>query len=238
MQKVIVITGASRGLGEGMAAYFHAQGHKLGLCARHRPSLTGAKICSCALDISDAVAVAQFADEVTATLGEIDLWINNAGLIEPIQPLTQIDTAAFERIFQVNVMGVLHASRAYLARRQQTDGVLINISSGAAQRGYAGWGAYCASKAAVDRLSEALAAEQSKVRVYAVAPGVIDTDMQGAIRRCDATDFPNVEYFRQLKRDEAFNSPQWVAKSLWDIAFGAQASSQSVVLRVADEKQR
>lgn len=81
-------------------------------------------------------------------------------------------------------------------------------------------GAYCASKAAVEQLTAVVGAEEPGIRAYAVAPGVVDTDMQAEIRATPAERFPQVERFHQLKRDDAFNSPAWVARQLLDLAFG------------------
>jgi NAD(P)-dependent dehydrogenase (short-subunit alcohol dehydrogenase family) len=116
-------------------------------------------------------------------------------------------------------------------------GVLVNITSGAALGGYAGWGAYCMGKAAVDRLTECVQLEEASLglRAYAVAPGVIDTDMQRTVRALDEERFPLVEKFRQLKRDEAFNSPAWVARKLLAIAFDPAARPEKVVVRVPPE---
>ena len=107
---------------------------------------------------------------------------------------------------------------------------------------YEGWAAYCASKAAVDQLSRVLAAEEAGhgLRVVALAPGVVDTDMQSAIRATDAYRFPSVERFHALKADEAFNSPAWVADRILELTAAAMpgwamAQPDRAVLRVPDE---
>ena len=114
--------------------------------------------------------------------------------------------------------------------------MLVNITSGAATKPYEGWAAYCASKAAVDHATRVVAAEEAEagLRAHAVAPGVVDTDMQAAIRATPADRFPEVERFVQLKRDEAYNSPAWVADHILGLAFG-DAPPTDVVLRVPDE---
>jgi len=238
--KVIVITGASRGLGAGMADYCAEQGMRLGLCARTVPNVPeGAQAVTSAVDVTDPQALNRFTAEVESAFGAIDLWINNAGVLEPIAPLRDIDPAAFARLLNINVLGVMQGSQSYVQhrRRHGGGGVLINISSGAAKRAYAGWSAYCASKAAVDQLSEVLSLEEADqgLRVYAVEPGVIDTAMQEAIRATSADNFPKVEKFHQLKAQGQFNSPAFVARELLALAFAPARRSDDVVQRVANE---
>jgi benzil reductase ((S)-benzoin forming) len=236
--RTAVITGASRGLGAGIAKAFSRAGLKLGLCARSAPVLDdGDTVVSRQLDVTDQTAVFRFADEVSERLGPIDLWINNAGVLEPIAFVRALDSEALMKHLAINVAGVLHGTRAYLRHLDGRDGVLMNISSGASTKGYAGWGAYCAGKAAVDRLTECVAAEESALRAYAVAPGVIDTDMQKLIRSKTAEEFPNVEKFRDLKKNDAFNTVGYVAQHLLAIAFDAGARPDEVVLRLPPEKQ-
>ena len=115
--------------------------------------------------------------------------------------------------------------------------MLVNISSGAALRGRAGWAAYCAGKAAVDRITESvqLEEEDAGLRAHAVAPGVVDTDMQVQIRATPPDVFPDVEQFHDLKRRDAFSSPAFVADRLLDLAFEPAHRPDAVVLRLPPE---
>src|SRR5690606_4735570 len=155
--KTVVITGASRGIGAGLAEEFARRGARLGLCARRAPVLAESDtVVAEQLDVRDAAAVERFGARVEERLGAIDLWINNAGVLDPIGPLREADPADLARHIEINVLGVMYGSRWYCRHRRRVGGggVLINVSSGAGRRGYHGWGAYCAGKAAVDRLSE------------------------------------------------------------------------------------
>ena len=247
-----MITGASRGLGAGMAERLAARGVDLGLCARHEPdppasaatgpgSGPGAGVVTAvtaAVDVTDATAVDAFCAAVVERFGSIDLWVNNAGLLAPIAPLRDADPGELRANVEANVVGVMYGSAAFVRHVRSRDGggVLVNISSGAATKAYEGWAAYCASKAAVDHLTRVVAAEEADagLRAFAVAPGVVDTGMQEAIRASSPDRFPAVGRFQEMKRDGAFNSPAWVADHILDL-LDDPAADRPLVQRVPDE---
>jgi NAD(P)-dependent dehydrogenase (short-subunit alcohol dehydrogenase family) len=226
----------------------------LGLCARHRPRLVartrptaqGGHIVSSetpvlsAVDVTDRAALERFADSVVARFGRIDLWVNNAGLLGPIAPLALADAGEVARTIEVNVTGVANGSSVFAAhvRERPGRGVLINISSGAGTKPYEGWAAYCASKAAVDQLTRVVALEEARhdLLAYAVSPGLVDTEMQVAIRGADASWFPERERFRRAAEQHRFNSPAWVAEHILVVAFGPERP-ESVTLRIPEQPQ-
>jgi NAD(P)-dependent dehydrogenase (short-subunit alcohol dehydrogenase family) len=212
---VAVITGASRGIGAGLATHFADRGLRLGLCGRKRPeSPPGADAVRVALDVADAAAVDRLVDEVVARFGRIDLWVNNAGVLDPIGPLADADPTALDRHVATNILGVMHGTAAFArhVRSRPGGGSLVNVSSGAASAPYRGWAAYCASKAAVDMLTDVVGLEEvdSGLLAFAVAPGVVDTDMQALIRATPERQFPDVDRFRRLGGEGAFVTPGWV----------------------------
>lgn len=184
-------------------------------------------------DVTDPDAMVGFAEAAFGRFGRVDLWINNAGIVDPVGPLRDASAADLRRNVDVNVLGVLHGSQAYLrqlhARNQR--GVLLNVSSGAGRNPYRGWGVYCASKAAVDRLSEVLALEEEgRVRVLSVAPGVVDTQMQSTLRGQSQDTFPDVERFQQLHAEGQLRTPRDAAQRLLEVAFDPEQTE--VCLRV------
>jgi NAD(P)-dependent dehydrogenase (short-subunit alcohol dehydrogenase family) len=237
-----------------MAVHFAASGLHLGLCARHRPRLVartrptaqGGHILSseapllAAVDVTDRDALARFADAVVARFGRIDLWINNAGLLGPIEPLALADGSEVARVIEVNVIGVANGSSVFAAhvRQRPGRGVLVNLSSGAATKAYEGWAAYCASKAAVDQLTRVVALEEARhdLCAYSVSPGIVDTEMQTAIRAADPASFPERDRFRRFAELQQFNAPGWVADHILRLAFGPDRP-ESVTLRVPDQPQ-
>lgn len=236
--RVAVVTGASRGLGAGLVARFAEAGLAVGACARTIPALApGSPGVARSVDVGDAAAVDRFATEVVAALGPIDLWVNDAGVLEPMGPLRDSDPAAFDQALRVNVGGVANGTRTFAreARRwEPARRVLANISSGAATTPYAGWAAYCATKAAVEQLTEVVALEEPGLVAHAVSPGVVDTDMQAQIRAHDASTFPAIERFRRLHEEGTWNTPAWVADHLLGLLAGTLEPGQ-VRYRVPDE---
>jgi len=197
-------------------------------------------VVSARVDVTDEKALGAFVARVEERFGAIDCWVNNAGVLEPIAPLREVEAADFRRHVDVNLTGVFLGTRAFVRhlRARGRDGVLLNVSSGAAQSAYAGWSAYCAAKAGVDRLTECVQLEEAEsgLRAHAIAPGVVDTDMQVLIRATPQERFPSLPRFLELARDDRFNTAEFVAESLLAIAFDPGAKPDSVVLRLPWEK--
>jgi NAD(P)-dependent dehydrogenase (short-subunit alcohol dehydrogenase family) len=241
--RVALITGASRGIGAGLARHFHRNGLKLALCARSDPDAgqipdDRERIHFGNVDVTDHAALGRFASDAEERLGPIDLWVNNAGLLDPIGPLRRISPDDVRRHIDVNLLGVFHGTRIYLERLHAADrtGTIVNISSGAAVRPVAGWGAYCAGKAAVDMLTRVTALEERPhgIRAFALAPGVIETGMQELIRRQDEEDFPDVDRFREMHSSGDLLEAESPGPAILRLAFGAPMPDDAVVLDVRD----
>lgn len=238
---VAVVTGASRGIGAHLARDFAARGMRLGLCARSAPVLAddGDRVVARQVDVADAGEVDDFARAVEERLGRIDLWINNAGVLSPMAPMRRADIAEWDRNIEINVAGVFHGSRAYVHHLRRLGdagrgGVLINVSSGAGRRPYAGWSAYCAGKAAVDMLTRCIAIEEAEIglRAHAVAPGIVDTAMQEQIRAASPDDFPEQRRFVQIARDSKFSTPEFVAARLLELVFDPDHLTDEVLVNL------
>jgi NAD(P)-dependent dehydrogenase (short-subunit alcohol dehydrogenase family) len=239
--RTAVITGASRGIGAALAVELARRGLRLGLWARGAPVLPeGPNVVSARVDVTDEKALGDFVARVEDRFGAIDCWVNNAGVLEPIAKLREIEAEDFRRHIDVNLTGVFLGTRAYVRhlRARGGGGVLLNVSSGAAQNAYAGWSAYCAAKAAVDRLTECVQLEEasSGLRAHAIAPGVVDTAMQEVIRATPAERFPALPRFLDLAREDRFNTPAFVAERLLAIAFDPAARPEGVLVRLPWEK--
>ncbi|MFB0976519.1 MAG: SDR family oxidoreductase [Myxococcota bacterium] len=240
--RTAVITGASRGIGAGLAQHFAERGLNLGLCSRSEPALASSDTTlSRKVDVRNEADVKRFAEDVGKQFGPIDLWINNAGVLAPMAPIRNVSADAFREHIDINLAGVFLGSQAYIHHVRETGagGVLINVSSGAAWGGYAGWGAYCAGKAGVALLTQCIALEEEDagLRAHAVAPGVVDTEMQAMIRDSSEEDFPALERFLEMKRDDTFNTVGFVADYILGLAFDPAQKTDEVDVRIPNEKE-
>ena len=114
--RTAVITGASRGIGAGLAAEFAARGMNLALCARgDSPVPAGAKdhTITARVDVRDEAAVESFAQAAVERFGSIDLWVNNAGVLEPIAPLRELELDAIRHHLEINLIGVFLGTRTF-----------------------------------------------------------------------------------------------------------------------------
>jgi benzil reductase ((S)-benzoin forming) len=133
-----------------------------------------------------------------------------------VAPLERADATDLERNIFVNLVAPMLLMRRFL---RATEGVallrrIVNISSGAARRPIAGWSAYCAAKAGLDMATRVVALEAPKVEAASLAPGVIDTAMQGVVRSASERDFPDVERFRRMKAEGELRSAEDVAADI------------------------
>lgn len=217
----IYITGASRGLGRALAAGA-PDGAEVVDLSRTGTDLPGVR--HEPVDLASPEGWAAVGDlfdrELAGFTGSRVVLLHNAGTLEPMGFAGEVDDADYVANVLLNaaapqVLGhrFLRAVADLEARRE-----LVLVSSGAARTAYPGWSSYGAAKAAVDHWVRAVAEEQQRrggVRVHAVAPGVVDTDMQDRIRAMDDRDFPQVERFRQLHADGQLRDPEDVARQLW-----------------------
>src|SRR3954454_21454706 len=192
--KVAIVTGGSRGIGSAAATALAGAGARVMTLARdgdaaaeiaHTINAKIGQAYGLACDVTHYDAVEAAVGETVRRCGQPDILVNNAGVIEPIGALSQTDPAAWAQNINVNLIGAYNAVRATLPYMLANGGgTVINISSGAAHRALEGWSAYCCAKAGLAMLTAALALEtaQSGVRVFGLAPGVVDTEMQVTIR--------------------------------------------------------
>ena len=192
--KVAIITGASKGIGAATARRMGELGVKVVLTARSQDLIqkiadeintAGGKALAIACDVADYNQVNSAIAQAIMKFGKIDIVVNNAGLIDPIGRITDIAPADWGKVIDVNVKGVYNMLHAALpAMEARGEGVIINISSGAATSALEGWSHYCASKAAALMLTKATHIEYAKkgIRVVGLSPGTVATDMQTNIK--------------------------------------------------------
>ena len=189
--KVVAITGASRGIGAAAARVFAAAGAKVALLARSKAEIDAlaAEIGSAALalrcDVANWAAVQEAVVATVHKFGRLDVLVNNAGTIDPIARLADVDPAAWSRAVDVNLKGVFHGLRAAIpVMRAQGGGTIITVSSGAARAALEGWSSYCAGKAGALMLTQAAHLEEGVhgIRILGLSPGTVATEMQVKIK--------------------------------------------------------
>ncbi len=185
--RTALLTGASRGLGRALATALNDRGWRLVVDGRDGDRLAAAVaalpdpglVTAVTGDLADPAHRAALA---AAVPDRLDLLVNNASDLgpTPLPPLAGLPPAAFERVLAVNTVAPLALVQAVLSALERAGGTVVSVSSDAAVEAYAGWGGYGASKAALDQLTAVLAVEHPGLRVYAVDPGDMATDMHRA----------------------------------------------------------
>ena len=190
-EKVIIITGAARGLGQTYARRFAALGNRLVVCDLRDCADTvaqcrqaGAEAIGFETDVTDAASARAMADRALEQFARIDVLVNNAALFGSLRfaPFDKLDEGEWDAAMSVNVKGIWHCCRAVVpAMREAGGGAIINISSLAAVYGMPNGLHYTTSKAAVIGLTRGLAREVGRynIRVNALAPNVVDTEAAG-----------------------------------------------------------
>ena len=192
--KIALVTGASRGLGEGAARALAAAGASVMLVARDGALAAtvardiaghGGRVEATACDVSDYAAVEKVVAATKARLVGLDILVNNAGVIEPIAEVATSDPKVWANNITINLVGAYNVVRAVLPDMlAKGGGTIVNVSSGAAYRPLEGWSAYCAGKAGLAMLTRSIELETKGkgIRVFGFSPGTIDTEMQVKIR--------------------------------------------------------
>lgn len=227
--KVAIVTGGGRGIGRATAIALAQEGADVAIIARTAPDLRetarlvesiGRRVLAHQGDITKGADVHSLVQGSLELFGRIDLLVNNAG-VAVYKPFSATSEAEWEQTIAVNLYGVFLATKAVLpVMKQQREGVIINVSSGAGKYGFPSLAVYCASKFGLNGFTEALAREVAGdgIRVYAVCPGGVNTKMHRDL-------FPDADP-RSLLQPEA------VACVIVDLATGRRRVSSGAVVDV------
>ncbi len=242
--QLTIISGASSGIGAALAAAAESQGHTVATISR-RPG-PGRYLEADLSDPSSWPTVrAWMADLCSSESWERIVFIHNAGVINPVGFAGEVDPAAYTTNILLNGAApvVLGASFLTSATAAACPAHLMMISSGAGRRAIKGWSSYCAGKSATDMWAASAGLEQSfrdsAITVTSVAPGVVDTDMQGTIRDQGAEGFPDLANFIGLKESGSLRSADDVASTLLALSavdagdtFGGVSIENGAILRI------
>lgn len=220
--RIALVTGGSRGLGRELCEQLDAAGYRVLEFSRGAPHAFSSQVdFSNPSDFSGLLRALAGVD--AAACSEL-LAISNAATLAPIGPAWSKDPAQLVANVNINFTSAIRFISEVMRHFRHSAGrkVIVNVSSGAALKGYAGWSLYCAAKAGMENFMRSIAVEeQQQGRPFiplSVDPGVMDTDMQALIRASSASDFPDVERFRKRKDDGGLAHPGQVAKAILALA--------------------
>jgi NADP-dependent 3-hydroxy acid dehydrogenase YdfG len=235
--KVVVITGASSGLGEATARHLSAQGATVVLGARRTDriealagelSASGGKALAIATDVTHCDQVERLVDAGAQTYGRIDVMINNAGLM-PQAPLDRLKIDEWERMIDVNIKGVLYGIAAALPHmKRQKAGHFINVSSVAGHKVGQGFAVYAATKYAVRALSEGLRQEVKpyNIRTTVISPGAVATELPNT-----ATDPDSADRVRKFYADVAIPADSFARAAAFAISQPEEVDINEILFR-------
>ncbi len=243
--KTAVVTGASRGIGEATARHLARLGSNVVLAARSKTAIQsivgdiqkdGGSAIAVACDVSDHEAVSDLMRHAQTTFGGVDVLVNNAGLIDPIAHIADSDPEAWSAVVDVNIKGVYHGLRyAIPIMREQGSGTIINLSSGAANSHLEGWAHYCATKAAVLRLTGVAHKEyaQDGIRILGLSPGTVATDMQVAIKASGINPVSQLDPSIHIPAEWVAMAIAWLCTPEADAHLGTDFSLKTIEGRAA-----
>lgn len=238
--KVILITGASRGIGAAAARGFAAKGAKVVLLARNAESLgalageIGPDALAVPCDVSRYWEVEAAVGAAVSEFGRLDVMINNAGVIEPIAHLASADPDAWNHVIDVNLKGVFNGMRAAIpVMRAQGGGSILTISSGAASHAIEAWSSYCASKAAVKMLTECADLENraAGIRAIGLSPGTVATQMQREIKASGINPVSRLDWDAHISPETVAQALIWLCGREADVHLGGEVSLRDEAIR-------
>ena len=214
--KTALITGASRGIGAAAARAFAEAGANVALVARSTNEIAeiageiGEKAIAISCDVSRYGEMRAAIDTTIETFGQLDVLVNNAGVVTPVGAMQETDPEAWGKTIDINLKGVMHGIHAALPGMiARGDGTIINISSGAAHGPVDGWTANCSSKAGVYMLTRAVdkEARDKGIRVLGLSPGTVATEMQREIKASGVGPVAKLDWSVHIP-------PEWPAQAL------------------------
>ena len=188
--KVVMITGASRGLGRALTLAFAEEGANLVITSRSEDSLkpvaeeaegAGAEVLATAADVSKSEDAEKLVNAAVERFGKIDVLVNNAGLLGPRVPIAEYPEDEWRKVLEANLTGPFLLAKAAIPHMPE-GGSIVNVTSGVSIEGRPRWGAYSVSKFGLEGLTQILAAELEErgIRVNSVDPGSMRTEMRAA----------------------------------------------------------
>jgi NAD(P)-dependent dehydrogenase (short-subunit alcohol dehydrogenase family) len=252
--QVAIVTGGGRGIGATTGRLLAQAGAAVTLIARSEEEIEavaaslreeGLRAIAVAADVSDAVQIEEVVEATIEQFGRVDLLVNNAAVIYPLDQIVYTDPDEWAYNIHVNLVGPYQAIRGVLPLMlDQQFGRIVNVTSGAALRPIVGASAYCSAKAGLNMLTQAVAAEmaaigQTRVTVNGFDPGLTDTEMQADIRDVDAEEVGlDLSYYHRAHAEGRLRSPEEAARAIYWLLGPWSLRETGKVWRLDDEEWR
>lgn len=238
MEKIVIITGGSKGLGHGIAEEYHKNGYRVISIARTKLKKEYA-VEQYQCDLSDSIQIEKTIKEIFSHLNSENTSIltlfNNAGNLGTVNTLENIDSKDISYTIQVNLTAPLILSSQFikLSKEFNCKKKIINISSGAAINPYESWTMYCASKAGLDMMTKVISKEQKElkngVKIVSVYPGIVDTDMQELARNTPKDNFKSVQRFIDFYEHGDLSTPKQVAEQIYQLDVSGELKNGKII---------
>ena len=238
--KCVLITGASKGIGAAAARDFAAAGADVALVARNGDAIAdlAGEIGQCAIaipcDVSRYWEMEAAVEACHTAFGQLDVLINNAGVIDPIAPLSEVDPNNWGHAIDINLKGVFNGMRAALPGMiARGSGTILTVSSGAAHNALEGWSAYCSSKAGAAMLTRCAdhEARPAGLRVMGLSPGTVATDMQREIKASGINPVSALDWSDHIPADWPAKALLWMCGPDADEFIGQEISLRDEAVR-------
>ncbi len=249
--QVAIITGGGRGIGAATAEKLAAAGAAVIVTARSKEQIeavasklraSGAQAIAVPADVSDLEQVEEVVESALDQFGRVDILVNNAAVIWPIEEIAEADPDEWAYNIHVNLVGAFYLIRNVLPlMREQKYGRIVNISSGAAIRPVLGWSAYNASKAGMESFTQSLALELkgTPITITALRPGLVDTEMQADIRSVDTSEtILNFDRFHEEYAKGGMFTPAQISDAIYWMVGPWSRQSNGEIFEFKDDEWR
>jgi benzil reductase ((S)-benzoin forming) len=224
MKSLYIVTGSHKGLGKAIAEQLLLDPDNDVIGLSRQNDFVHERFRFVSIDLNQLEQVKKWPMPYPIDSYERLVLINNAGILGEVAPLQKINLQDLESVMNINYQALMILSVLFIQAYQSTqikNKIIINISSGAASNAYASWANYCSSKAALEMLTKAINLEQHQedfpIKSFAIAPGVVDTDMQKQIRETDESNFSMQSKFVQMYQQNELYDANSVAKKIIEV---------------------